>query len=768
MEGSRRVRGWLPFILTARLKGGYEDLKRFLPAFPFLLFLVTTALSWSSASADKGPADPASWVNPFVGTANGGGTFPGAVAPWGLVSVSPTNDPQAPSGYVSGRPRIFGFGHLHLSGPSEPALGNVVLMPMTGPVKPGAADRASAYGSEQASPGYYGVRLTDWGVTAEMTAALRSGFSRYVFPARAGDADILVDASARLADGRAPKGPWGGSWVRVVSDREVEGASAAGAPGGPVGYFTARFSKACEQSGTWKDGRLSADPQQQGAEVGAFLRFSTAEGEPIDVKVGVSFVDLAGARANLAGELPDWDFEQAVRRARLAWDRQLSRITAEGGEDGARQVFYTALYHCLLDPPVFSDLDGRYRGFDGSGIQTARGYTRHSFFDLDASRRCLNPLLALAYPGVELDLDKSLVEMGKEGRRLPRAEAAGVETGEGVGAPAAVVLADDWLKGLTGFDVPAAVTEVQKALGPDADGPYVHARDFLRLGYVPRDAADGSPAPWGSVSATLAYAQAYWALGRWAGALGLDGLSKDSLARAGAYAEVFDPKTHFPRPRLREGPFVEPFDPQAGCCDQPWPGSGGPGFYRGTAWQNRFDVPQDLEGLKRLLGGDAGFAAQLEQLLDGQFDPGNPADFEAPYLFDDLPGREGEAQDWVRRLMARDFGPNADGLPGRDRGGSLSAWYVFSAMGFYPACPATPDYWLGSPLFQKVDVEVDKAFYAGDDLVVKTLDNSPRHPRVQSFAVNGLPQKALRVTHDQLTRGGVLSLCLGPDPAAGP
>ncbi len=740
-------------------------------AFQHSMFFVTTLFFFHGLGLAAAPTyGPVTLVNCFVGTANGGNTFPGASIPWGMVSVSPHNDLQSPSGYISGRPFLYGFGHLHLSGAETPGLGNVVLMPTTGKIQMDPEARKSAYDSESAFPGYYKTRLTTFGLLAEMTAACHTGFSRYTFPACDGDANILVDAGARLAtDSVRARHPTESS-VKIVSNQEISGVSESGDFGKPDSgnrqkiYFVARFSKAAEKTGTWKDGKLSAEPQQQGADVGAFVSFSTAAGESIEVKVGVSYVSVENAELNLETEIPDWDFEAAMRQALAAWDGELSKIKITGGDPAAQKIFYTALYHCLLQPCVFSDVNGQYQGFQHSGVKTAQDYTRYSFFDLADTQRSLHPLLSLVYPKVELDMVKSLVEMGKEGSALPRFEFAGEESGVGVGFPAAAVIADSYLKGLTAFDAPAATEEMDKGLRGDSSGPYGGIRFFLKQGFVPQDGAGNDKSP-GTVSASLDYSKAYFALSQWVKAMGQDEQAKVLLSRIGAYRNLYDPKTRFLRPRNQDGTYLEPFDPQAACCDQTWPGSGGPGFYEGTAWQYLFDVPQDLDGLKLLLGGDVGFTKRLETgLTQGDYDPGNPADMADPYLFDEVPGSEWRAQKYVRHSLDQNYGPNADGLPGHDESGTLSAWYVFSAMGFYPLGSASGLYQVGSPLFQRVEVEIDKSFYAGDNLVVKTLNNSPKNAYIQSMDLNGIPEKSYHLTHDTLTRGGVLLLKMGPDP----
>ena len=308
-----------------------------------------------------------------------------------------------------------------------------------------------------------------------------------------------MDAGETLATDSQRQRGQAESSVRILSAQEVEGICGTirgfkdSGEGSKV-YFVARFSKDAEKTGTCKDGQLSQGQEQKGKNVGAFFRFSTAEGEAIEVKVGISYVSLENARLNLQTEIPDWDFEQLMRQDLSLWDAQLSKVRLTGGEPAAQKIFYTALYHCLLQPCVFSDVNGEYQGFGHSGVKTAKDYTRYSFFSLTAAARTLHPLLTLIYPQVELDMVKSLVEMGREGGTLPRSEWAGQESGQGVGIPAVVVLADTYLKGLMTFDIPSALAEVQKTMDPDsASGLYGGLKYFLKLGFVPQDPEGESP-----------------------------------------------------------------------------------------------------------------------------------------------------------------------------------------------------------------------------------------------------------------------------------
>lgn len=720
--------------------------------------------------AQANPYGPVTLVNPFVGTANGGNTFPGALVPWGMVSVSPHNDLQSPSGYISGRPFIYGFGHIHLSGTEFPDLGSVVLMPTTGPITVGSDSPKSSYSSEAAFPGYYKTRLTNFNVLAEMTASCRAGFSRYTFSAQSGDANILINASQRLTtETDREKFPFESS-VKIISSHEVEGSSQSGGFGRPRSdnqqtlYFFAEFSKAAEKMGTWKDGSLSSGREQKGKDVGAFLRFSTAEGESIEVKVGLSYVSVENAKLNLETEIPNWDFESVMHAALNQWDQQLSKIEVSGGQDQDRRIFYTALYHALIHPSVFNDVNGQYQGMGHSGIKTVNNYVRYSVFPLWATYRTLHPLLALVYPQEELDMVKSLVEMGKENQWLPKWELEGNETGDMVGDPAVSVIAEAYLKGITEFDTASAYAEIQKSLNPQDNHLYEGMKSFTQDGFIPHDEKEQGLV-WGSVSTSLEYSLAFWNLAQFAKGLGNDDDSKRAMNHIGAYRNLYDPSTHFFRAKNQDGSFIQPFDPLAGCCDQDWPGSGGPGYVEGTAWQYLFTVPQDVEGLKMILGGDITFTKRLQECFDkGYYDATNVEDLNDAYLFDYVPRSEWLTQKYVRQMMNQYYGPNADGIPGHDEAGTLSAWYLFSAMGFYPVCPTSLTYQLGSPLFQRVEIQIDKAFYPGDNLVIKTLNNSPKNIYLQSVVLKGIPTKSFSISHDDLTRGGTLLLDMGSEP----
>lgn len=732
---------------------------------------MTTGLWLAAAAASAGTAQ---WVDPFIGTAGGGNTFPGALVPWGMVSVSPHNDLAAPSGYVHGRPGLYGFGHVHLSGTGCPDLGNVLLMPTTGKIQTSPELWRSEYEAEAASPGYYGVRLKKYGIEALVSASTRAGMSQFIFPARKGDANILIDVGHRLTTDPVTVKTQFENRVRIVSPSEVEGSSQSGnfcsvyAQNKQTVYFVARFSKPAVEAGTWKGPSVQGEKERSGGAIGAYLRFSTAESEPILVKVGISYVSVENARLNLAAEMPEWDFEAVRDSARQAWERELSKLEVEGGPPERLKVFYTALYHALIHPSIFSDVNGEYQTMAHKGVDKARGYTRYHVFSLWDTYRNLHPLLGLFYPERQLDMAKTLVEMGKEASLLPKWELAGNETSVMVGAPAVPVLLDTYRQGLKSFDKDSAYEAMVRTLSPQENKVYGGLKSLLQYGYIPKD-DDSGDYLWGSVSTSLEYSYDYWCLAQMAKDLRRKGDYERFIQLSGSYHNFYDPETGFLRAKKRDGSFMTPFNPQATCCDQSWPDNGGPGYVEGSAWQYLFFTPHDMDGLKMLMGGDEIFTKRLQDCFDGgHFDPNNEPDLAWPYLFNEVPGEAWRTQKQVRAMMDKSFTTDPNGIPGNDDAGTMSAWYVFSAMGFYPVCPGSNRYQIGSPVFKQVTVHLNKMIYPGGLLNLKTIGNSDRNLYVQSVLVEGIPYKEKTLRHDTLVFGKTVVFRMGSQPAKGP
>jgi predicted alpha-1,2-mannosidase len=723
-------------------------------------------LGWSLSAV---AADFTHYVNPFVGTGKTGNTFPGALVPWGMVSVSPHNDLKAPSGYKYGAPYIYGFGQTHLSGADCPELGNVMLMATTGSMEPLLEKRRSEYDSESASPGFYQVNLKTFGITAEMTATTRVGVARFVFPVRKGDANILIDLGHRLTDDPATVTSFE-SHIKIDTSQEVEGYSQSGdfcssyAGNKETIYFVAQFSKPATVMGTWKENKLDAGMEQTGGNIGAFFSFSTATVEPIMVKVGISYVSVENARLNLTTEVKEWDFDRVRSDAKKSWQEELARINVTDTNEEKLKTFYTALYHMMMEPSVFSDVNGEYQGMGRSGVKTATDYTRYSVFSMWNTYRNLHPFLALFYPERELDMVKSLTEMAKEGGWMPRFEVAGNDTQVMVADPAVPVIVDTYLQGIQNFDADTAYQTLVKSLTPKDNSVYGGLKSLLRYGYIPKNDHSGDRL-WGTVSMSLEYAYDYWCLAQMAQEMKKDDDYKKYIHLSGVYRNLYDPATEFLRPKNQDGSWLTPFDPLATNGDESWNGSGGPGYVEGGAWQYLFDVPQDMDGLRMLLGGDSVFVNRLQECFDnGHYDATNEPDINWSYLFDEVPHESWRTQKQVRAIMNQDYGNGPDGLPGNDDGGTLSAWYVWSALGFYPVCPGSNRYEIGSPLFKLVQIEINKSFYPGGMLTLKTINNSDRNGYIRSILMNGEDFKSDHFEHDALVNGKTIVFNMDSEP----
>jgi len=726
--------------------------------------LASTALGCArSRGPEPPPVDPgwaagslARWVDPFIGTHGDGNTFPGPSLPWGMAAPSPhtrrptvgdyLRDGSGPAaGYRDDDPRIHGFGLTHLSGVGCPEFGAPVVAATSGPL----ATTFDAYGfhrsGERAWAGYYAADLVEAGVRAELSATRRTAALRFF--ARRDGVNVLVDAARPLA--------WAGftGRVRVVSRREVEGEVQTGLfcfqGNRQRVYFVARFDREASAAGTWNKDVPSEAADAEG-EVGAWFRFDAAAGRAVELRVGLSYVSVAGARANLEAEAAGRGFDEIRLAARDAWEQALARARVTGGSDAERTVFYTALYHSLLHPSLASDVDGSHLRF-GGGVGVDALHERYHVFSLWDTYRTLHPLLALLYPERQREMARSLLAMTLEAGRPPRWELAGAEVQMMVGDPAAIVLADSAAKGvMPEHDLVAAAWPLLQAAALDVSSPHRPGNASYRsLGYVPIEEAD---AVWGPASTTLEYALADFALRR----LGtLSGLPVDPAlgAQADSWRNLVDPETALFRPRLRNGSFLAPFDPDALTGSRiGGRNPGGPGFVEGTAWQYAFFAPHAVAAHAAATGGAAGYVARLQSLFDaGRFAMWNEPDVGFPYLFTHFPG-EGWRTAAAVREARRFFGPGHDGLPGNDDAGTLSSWFVFSALGLYPDLPGGDDYALGTPLFDQVELAL-----SGGTLVIDSPHPSPAHVYVRRAALAGRSLEQ-RVAHADLAAGGTLLL----------
>ena len=744
---------------------------------------IATALP---AQAQTGSADydPVDYVNPFIGTTNYGTTNPGAVCPQGMMSVVPFNVMGAVEGnrdkdsrwwstpYEHNNVFFTGYAHVNLSGVGCPELGSLLLMPTTGELEVDYMKYGSHYTDEQASPGYYSNILTKYGIKTEVTATPRTGRARFTFPE--GKGNILLNLGEGLTNES-------GATVRFVNDREIEGSKLLGTfcynPQSvfPI-YFVMRIDKQPGDRGYWKKMRpMTVEAQwdstagtrkiytsylkeMSGDDIGTWFTFDTREGETIEVSIGVSFVSIENARENLEAEQAGRTFDDLRQAARAAWRNDLSRILVEGGTDDQRTVLYTALYHFLIHPNILNDVNGEYPAMESNEILTTQG-RRYTVFSLWDTYRNVHQLMTLLFPDRQLDMVRTMIDMYREHGWLPKWELYGRETLTMEGDPAIPVIVDTWMKGLRDFDLETAYEAMCKSatapgaenlMRPDAD-------DYFNLGYVPlREQYDNS------VSHALEYYIADFSLSRLAAALGKKEDAKLFYERSLGYRHYFCPEYGTLRPKLPDGTFYAPFNPEQGANFEPCPG-----FHEGSAWNYTFYVPHDIPGFTRLMGGRKAFIDKLQHVFDaGLYDPANEPDIAYPYLFSYFKGEEWRTQKLVKELLAKYFKAAPDGIPGNDDTGTMSAWAIFSMLGFYPDCPGLPEYTLTAPTFDKVTIQLDTRYYPQKELVITTVRPTSDANYIKGIKVGGKAYKGFRISHDQWVNAGQVEFILQERPSS--
>lgn len=720
--------------------------------------------------------EPVDFVDPFIGTTNFGTTNPGAVCPNGMMSVVPFNvmgsdknkfDKDArwwSTPYEFHNKFFTGFSHVNLSGVGCPELGSLLLMPTTGELQVDYHDYGSEYSGEKASPGYYSNTLTKYNILTEATATARTSALRFTFPE--GKGNILLNLGEGLTNES-------GAFVRRVSETEVEGMKVLGSfcynPQAvfPI-YFVMRVGKRPLTSGYWKMQRKMQGVEAEwdkdngryklytnytkelaGDDIGVYMSFDTRQGEPIEVQLGVSFVSIENARENLDKEQQGFNFDKVRSAARTAWNNDLSRIKVEGGTEQQRTVFYSALYHTLIHPNILQDVNGQYPAMESGEILSTEE-NRYTVFSLWDTYRNLHQLLTLVYPDRQMGMVRTMVDMYREHGWLPKWELYGRETLTMEGDPSIPVIVDTWRKGLTDFDVELAYEAMRKSatttgarnlMRPDND-------DYMRLGYVPlREQYDNS------VSHALEYYIADHALSQFATALGKKDDAELFGNRSLGYKNYYSKEYGTFRPIMPDGKFYTPFDPMEGADFAP-----SPGFHEGNAWNYTFYVPHDVKGLANLMGGSKPFIDKLQMVFDkGLYDPANEPDIAYPYLFSYFKGEQWRTQQQVRRLIDTHFTTKADGIPGNDDAGTMSAWVIFSMMGFYPDTPGEPSYTLTSPTFDRVQITLDPKWYGQKELIIETKRAHKDDIYIKNIYLNGKRFDNYRISHDQLVNGTKLT-----------
>ncbi len=706
--------------------------------------------------SDEPLPDLAQHVDPMVGTFAPGFTVPGASTPFGMTQVSPdTGGPVAYSGYSWHDPRIQGFSHVHLSGPGVKKAGDIPLMPTVGEVTSSDPLQYAAtytHAAETAEAGYYGVRLGS-GVEAEMTATTRTGMQRYTFPP-VPQANVLLDVS------RSVEGVHAGS-IEVVDEDTVRGWARGRYPV----FFEADFSRPFTSFGTWSGSALTpGSDRAEGNGVGGWVSFDALESQEVTVSVGISFVDASGARANLDAERGEFDELRAA--AREAWNRELAKVQVTGGTPLDQRTFYTALYHSLLHPNVFNDVDGRYLGFDNA-IHAAVGRTQYANFSSWDTYKAQNQLLASIWPDRYKDMLLSLLADAQQGGKLPRWGEQNRDSAHMSGDPAIPTVVDGWCRGVLDDVDPAVVAELfaeMQELVSLREGAW-HEKGYLPLQTSSRGAGT-----------TLEYGVADFALALMGHTLGDAAAADAALQDSSAYRLLLDPETKWIRPRNDDGSWLTPFDP---ALDET-------GFQEGNSWQYSWLAPHDSRGLFDLMGGDAAVVERLDTHFSepvaavvpvavaeaqsratmfglvyrtNQYAPGNEHDLQTSWMYAHA-GAPSKVQS-VQRQIQGVFRPTVDGLPGNDDLGSLSAWYVWSALGLGPVTPGAPFYVIGSPVFERAELDLP----GSKDVVIEAPGASLVGKYVQSATLGGSPVDRAWLTHSELRKGGTLRLSMGVSPS---
>ncbi len=696
-----------------------------------------------------------SYVNPFIGTGGTGHTFPGATVPNGMVQLSPETGYagwEYCAGYRHEDSTILGFSHTHLSGTGALDLGDILLMPFTGQVKPQEYYKSSfTHKEEKASPGYYSVQLKTFGVKAELTAAAHVGVHRYTFPAGQ-QANVLLD----LRHGLVGASPGRLDAHVVESNFKMKGRNTLsgytitdGWAGRKHVYFVMQLDQPFRNY-TWVSDPAAKRNQR------VVLHFNKLAGSQLQVKVGISSVSIENARQNLNAEAKGLGFDQVHKHAQQQWEQELSRVNIDGSVT-QKQIFYTALYHALIAPNNMADVNGQYRSADNK-VYTSKAKAYYSTLSLWDTFRALNPLYTILYPQKTNGIVASMIDHYKVVGYLPIWTLWGHENFCMIGNHAVPVIADAYLKGIRNYDTAKAYEAIRTSLT-------VNHRNsnwdlYNRYGYLPSDLYKVE-----AVSTTLENGVDDWSAAQVAKAMGKTADQQMFTKRSGFYQNLFDRSTDLMRGKKSDGTWVTPFDP----FKISHASTSGGDYTEGNAWHYTWHVMQDVDGLMRLMGGKTRFIAKLDSLftleskvygdgatvdvsgLIGQYVQGNEPSHHVAYLYT-LAGAPHKAQEKINTIVNTLYSNKADGLSGNDDCGQMSAWYIFSTLGFYPVNPASGQYVFGVPTFKKATLKVgDRSF----TVVANNLSRRNRY--IGSMKLNGKRYTLPYISHADIMKGGQLT-----------
>lgn len=728
------------------------------------LLLSVCAFSLTLATLQAG--EITKYVNPFIGTGAidgglSGNNYPGATSPFGMIQLSPDTS-EAPnwgdaSGYDYNRNTIFGFSHTRLSGTGASDLIDITLMPTSS----GRTSSAFTHDAEKARPGYYQVMLKDENINAELTTTQRNGIHRYQYPAGK-DAEIILDM-----DHSADKGSWGrriiNSQIRILNDHAVEGYRIiTGWAKLRKIYFYMEFSSPILTSTLRDGGRVHENTAViNGTNLHGCFRFGQLNGKPLTCKVALSSVSMENARQNMEQEAPHWDFDRYVAAADADWEKQLGKIEVKGTEV-QKEIFYTALYHTMIQPNTMSDVNGEYMAADYTTRKVANNETHYTTFSLWDTFRASHPLYTLLEPERVTDFVKSMIRQYEYYGYLPIWQLWGQDNYCMIGNHSIPVITDAILKGIPGIDMEKAYEAVyNSSVTSHPNSPF---EVWEKYGFMPENIQTQS------VSITLEQAFDDWCVAQLAAKLNKDADYQRFHKRSEYYRNLFHPKTKFFQSKNDKGEWIEPFDPYQ------YGGNGGHPFTEGNAWQYFWYVPHNIQALMELTGGTKAFEQKMDTFFTstykseqmnhnasgfvGQYAHGNEPSHHVAYLYN-FAGQPWKTQKYVSHILNTLYNNTSSGYAGNDDCGQMSAWYVFSAMGFYPVNPADGRYIIGSPLLDECTLKL-----AGNkEFRIRTIRKSPEDIYIQSVTLNGKKHKDFFITHQDIMNGGTMVFKMGKKPS---
>jgi predicted alpha-1,2-mannosidase len=732
------------------------------------------------------------YVNPFIGTARMGHTYPGATVPFGMVQLSPDTDTlqyeldgkynkdiyKYCAGYQYSDKTIVGFSHTHFSGTGHSDLGDILIMPSQGTLQltPGTADHpengfrsALNHANEFAEPNYYKVKLDDQQIIAELTTSARVGMHQYTFSEK-NDTHIILDLMSGIYN-YENKNVW--TSIRVVNDSLITGyRQTNGWARNRTVYFVIAFSKPFKNYGAknfakkqvyrgfWgKFDQTKNFPEIAGTQIRAYFNFDVEANEKIKIKVALSSVSTEGALLNLQTEIPHWNFEKVKKDGQDLWNIELNKIQIEALHKEDLTNFYTSMYHTCLSPTIYNDVDGKYKGLD-QNIHTSTNFTNYTTFSLWDTYRALHPLFNITQPKRNAEMVSSMLAHYQQSAEhmLPIWSHYANENWCMIGYHSVSVIADVIMKGNAKFDVNIALDAcVNTARNRNYDG----LGYYIDKGYVPEDKSGAS------VSKTLEYAYDDWCIAQIAKKINRKEIYEEFTARSENYKNVYDASIGYMRPRLNDGTFKKEFDVLS---------TNQAGYIEGNSWNYSLYVPHQPKSLIKMMGGENAFAQHLDSLFTmelpdkyfaetedisrdgiiGNYVHGNEPSHHVAYLFN-YANQPKKTQKNVRNIISKMYHTGADGLGGNDDCGQMSAWYIFSAMGFYPVAPGSTDYVMGSPLVKSATINLEN----GNTFSIEVKNQSDKNVYVKKMMLNGKPLEGFILKHEEIMKGGVLVFYMG-------